>query len=76
MAMYIARIQVFTIKLIRRWKSDAFLNYIRKQVQQFSENISDRMVEQENFTHIPEYAISSPTKLRMALSPSTVRKLN
>ena len=43
--MYIAPIQIFTIKLIGCWKSDAFLDYMRKQVQQFSKNILDRMVE-------------------------------
>ena len=66
MAMYLAQIQVFTIKLIGRWKWDAFLRYIRKQVQQFSENISDKMVEQENFKHIPAFVISSPSKTKMA----------
>mmetsp|Transcript_4792 Transcript_4792/g.6205 ORF Transcript_4792/g.6205 Transcript_4792/m.6205 type:complete len:400 (+) Transcript_4792:13-1212(+) len=62
MAMYLAGIQVYTIQLTGRWLSDAFLRYIRKQVLQFSENISDRMVDQEKFLHIPEYAISSPSK--------------
>ncbi len=69
MAMYLARIQVYTIQLIGRWKSDAFLFYIRKQVTQFSEDISNRMIEQENFSHIPDYALTSPSKIRMAVSP-------
>ena len=58
MAMYLAKIQIFSIKMIGRWKSDAFLRYIRKQVQQFTENISDRMVLQEKFSHIPEFNAS------------------
>ena len=71
MAMYLARpqIQTYTIQLIGRWKSDAFLQYIRKQVKQFSACISEAMVMNENFSHIPEYATVSPSKIRMARSP-------
>ena len=59
-----------TIRLIGRWKSDSFLKYIRKQVQEFSSNISKRMLEHENFTHIPSFnSNSSPSKLRMVPSP-------
>ena len=36
MQMYLGEIPVYTIMLIGRWSSDAFLRYIRKQVEQFS----------------------------------------
>eukprot|EP00957_Ditylum_brightwellii_P132687 10117726-Ditylum_brightwellii.AAC.1 len=36
MAMYLAGVPVYTIMLIGRWSSDAFLRYIWKQVQEFS----------------------------------------
>ncbi|KAL3809165.1 hypothetical protein ACHAXA_004664 [Cyclostephanos tholiformis] len=36
MEMYLAGVPVYTIMLIGRWSSDAFLRYIRKQVEQFS----------------------------------------
>ena len=36
MAMYLSNTPVFTIMLIGRWKSTAFLHYIRRQVQEFS----------------------------------------
>ena len=41
MAMYLAQPQIttYTIQLIGRWRSDAFLKYIRKQVKQFSSHI-------------------------------------
>jgi hypothetical protein len=39
MAMYLARVPVFSIMLIGRWSSTAFLKYIRKQVQEFSQGI-------------------------------------
>jgi hypothetical protein len=36
MEMYLVGVPVYTIMLIGRWSSDAFLCYIRKQVEQFS----------------------------------------
>ena len=42
--MYLAGVPVFTIMLIGRWSSDAFLRYIRRQVLQFSAGVSKRMV--------------------------------
>jgi hypothetical protein len=71
MAMYLAtpQIQTYTIQLIGRWLSDAFLKYIRKQVKQFSAHISDSMISNENFSHVPEYSSSPKTKSRMVESP-------
>jgi hypothetical protein len=70
MAMKLAGAEDSTIRLIGRWKSDSFLKYIRKQVLQFSSNISRQMLEQEHFTHIPNFdKNSSPSKLRMAPLP-------
>ena len=40
MAMYLNDVPIFTIMLIRRWSSDAFLWYICRQVQQFSTGVS------------------------------------
>jgi hypothetical protein len=56
MAMYLAGIPVYTIMLIGRWSSDAFLRYIRCQVQEFSAGISRRMILSEDFFAIPESA--------------------
>lgn len=49
MAMCLAGVPVFTIMLLGRWSSDAFLRYIRKQVQEFSKGISQKMIENERF---------------------------
>ena len=46
LAMYLAGVPVFSIMLICRWSSTAFLKYIRKQVQEFSQGISSKMIEQ------------------------------
>ena len=54
MAMYLGDCPVFSIMMIGRWSSDAFLKYIRKQVEQFSHNISKRMIQNQFFRHIPD----------------------
>jgi hypothetical protein len=54
MAMYLGECPVYTIMMIGRWSSDAFLRYIRKQVEQFSHNVSCRMIKFQFFTHIPD----------------------
>jgi hypothetical protein len=43
----------FRIMMIGRWSSDAFLQYICKQVDQFSHNISTCMNKHMHFRHIP-----------------------
>jgi hypothetical protein len=54
MAMYLGECPVFTIMLIGRWSSDAFLRYIRKQVMEFSQNVAKKMIQYQNFRHIPD----------------------
>jgi hypothetical protein len=44
MAMYLAGIPVFTIMLLGRLSSIAFLRYIRKHVKEFSSGISEIMI--------------------------------
>jgi hypothetical protein len=54
MAMYLDEVPIYTIMMIGRWSSDAFLRYIRKQVESFSHNVSKRMIKHQFFRHIPE----------------------
>ena len=57
MAMYLNKIPVYTIMLLGRWSSDAFLRYIRKQVTEFSNNVSKAM------TQTPAYhSIRAPSR--------------
>ena len=44
MVMYLGKCSVYTIMMIGRWSSDDFLRYIRKQVEQFSHNVSRIMI--------------------------------
>eukprot|EP00978_Attheya_sp_CCMP212_P036539 scaffold166591_cov28-Attheya_sp.AAC.1 len=57
MAMYPDGVPVFTIMLMGRWSSDAFLKYIRRQVEQFSHNVNvaSRMIKNQHFYHIPAF---------------------
>lgn len=55
MAMYLAHVPVYTIMIVGRWSSDAFLRYIRKQVEMFSHNVSCRMLEHEHFFTTPDF---------------------
>ncbi len=52
MAMYLVGVPIFSIMLIGRWSSLAFLKYIRKQVQEFSRDISSKMIKVQSFKHI------------------------
>ena len=56
MEMYLAGIPVYTIMLIGRWSSDAFLRYIRRQVEQFSKDVAQKMLTHISFRTIPDLA--------------------
>ena len=60
MALYLKKRMVSTIILIGRWCSDAFLLYIRRQVQEFSQGVTADMVSEENFYTIPDLDETDP----------------
>ena len=54
MLLYLAEVRTSTIMLLGRWKSDAFLLYLRKQVKEFTKGISSTMTNQPStFLTIP-----------------------
>jgi hypothetical protein len=65
MALVLSGHAAWRIMLAGRWKSSAFLIYIREQVQAFSKGVSDRMIENPDFFHVPDIdkpsASASPT---------------
>jgi len=73
MAMYLAHVPVFTIMLLGRWSSDAFLRYIRKQVKEFSNGISSKMITKESFFTIPSTSTQDP---RTANNPLNLASRN
>lgn len=54
MAMYLSGIPIVTIMLIGRWKSDAFVKYIRKQVLEFTAGVSEKMSQLGDFYTLPD----------------------
>ena len=56
MEMYPGKIPIYTIMLIGRWSSDAFLCYIRKQVEQFLHKVAKKMLTFRSFHHILDIA--------------------
>ena len=58
MALYLKKRVISTIMLLGRWCSDAFLLYIRRQVQEFSAGVSADMVSEDTFFTIPDLDIS------------------
>jgi hypothetical protein len=56
MEMYLAGVPVCTIMLIGRWSSDTFLRYIRRQVEQFSKDVAQKMLTHRSFRTIPDIA--------------------
>ena len=53
MMMYLSGQPVYTIMLLGRWLSDAFLRYIEKQVKEFSKGASQKMLTHNTFYNIP-----------------------
>jgi hypothetical protein len=68
MAMYLARVPVVTIMLPGRWSSDASLCCTRKQVKEFSNGISLKMVLHEHFFTIPSSPNEDPRSLNKPLN--------
>jgi hypothetical protein len=54
MALALSGHAAWRIMLAGRWKSQAFLLYIREQIQQFSKGVSERMIANPDFYHVPD----------------------
>ena len=50
--MYLNGVPVYTIVLLGCWSSDAFLRYIRKQVESFGSGVSSKMIGTSCFLHV------------------------
>ncbi len=60
MAMYLQGIPVYVIMLLGRWSSDAFLRYIRRNVQEFSTGVSQKMIANPLFFTVPAADLEDP----------------
>ena len=52
MAMFLSGVNEINIQRVGRWKSDAFLEYIREQVDTFTVGVSQKMLKYEKFHHL------------------------
>ena len=52
MAMFLSGISTIVIQRIGRWSSEAFLEYIREQVEDFTAGVAQRMLEYESFSNL------------------------
>lgn len=55
MALCLNGVEQYKIQIIGRWKSDSFMKYIRRQIEQFSEGLSNLMIQNESFLHIKPF---------------------
>ena len=53
MQLYLQGVPPYTIMLIGRWRSDAFLNYIEKQCKEFTKGMSQVMLTLDSFYQLP-----------------------
>eukprot|EP00957_Ditylum_brightwellii_P096488 7348990-Ditylum_brightwellii.AAC.1 len=54
MAMFLSGTSVIIIQRVGRWSSEAFLEYIRDQVESFTVGVSKRMLKYEHFLNLNE----------------------
>ena len=52
MAMFLSAVPTIIIQRIGRWDSDAFMEYIREQVESFTIGVSSKMILNEKFYHL------------------------
>ena len=60
MSMYLQGIPVYVIMLLGRWSSDAFLRYIRRNVQEFSKGVSQKMIASPLYFTVPSADLEDP----------------
>jgi hypothetical protein len=62
MAMYLVGVLIFTIMLIGRWSSNAFLRYVCRQFLQFRAGVATRMVspQAQNFFTLLDFDAEHP----------------
>jgi hypothetical protein len=49
MALFLGGASPFVIMMLGRWSSDAFMRYLRKQVEEFNLNLSNIMINNSNY---------------------------
>ena len=63
MAMFLSGISTIIIQRVGRWSSEAFLEYIREQVENFTHGVSQKMLNFEHFQTLNENEIPNKDEL-------------
>ena len=71
--MFLAGVATIIIMRIGRWSSEAFLEYIREQVEQFTLGVSKKMLQFENFNTVDSQRPSDAKDSSRQLDPIFVR---
>ena len=61
MAMFLSGVQTLIIQRVGRWESDAFMEYIREQVESFTEGVSLRKIQNVKFYHLDRNTAKTDT---------------
>jgi hypothetical protein len=64
MAMFLSKTSTIIMMRVGRWSSEAFLEYIREQVQDFTVGVSENMIKYESFFNMNKNPTSHMTKLK------------
>ena len=67
MAMFLSGTSVIIIMRVGRWSSEAFLEYIRDQIETFTLNVSKNMLQVEEFFNLNIAATDTSTENNIAL---------
>jgi hypothetical protein len=62
MAMFLSKTSTIIMMRVGRWSSEAFLEYIREQVQDFTVGVSENMIKYESFFNMNKNPTSQMTK--------------
>ena len=60
MAMFLSGVSEIIIQRVDRWESFVFLDYVRKQVENFTNGVSTKMLKDEKFYHMNEKDLTRP----------------
>ena len=70
MTMYLGRLSVYAIQLIRRLSSISFMNYLQRQIEEFTFVVSTKMLTMQVFWHVPSHALTNPEATEYGLTAS------
>ena len=71
MAMFLSGTSVIIIMRVGRWSSEAFLEYIRDQIESFTAGVSQKMLNVEEFFNLNTESLLSQNRLTTESTTST-----